>query len=347
MIYGAYGYTGSLITELAASKGIDPILAGRNADKLAPLADKYGFEARAFDLANITDADVAGVQVFLHCAGPFIHTYKGAMDACLKYGMHYLDITGEWEVFEAFAAIDEQAKAAGIMCMPGTGFDVVPSDCLASYLYSKLPDATKLDLAFHTKGKPSRGTQKTVIESLDKGGAIRKNGKIEHVPSAYKTKNIVFSDGKERSTVTIPWGDISTAYHSTGIPNIKVFMSMPEKTIKSMKFMSWLSPVMSSGLVKGFLRSRVDKLPPGPTEKQRASGYVLLWGRVKNDKGQNVETVMKVPDGYTLTSQTALEVALRIQQGSYTPGFRTPAQQYGADFITEFKGVERKEPVQS
>lgn len=344
MIYGAYGYTGTLITELAVGKGLKPIIAGRNANKLKPLADKLGLEARAFDVADIKDTDVEGVQVFLHCAGPFIHTYKGAMEACLKYGMHYLDITGEWEVFEAFAAIDEKAKAAGIMCMPGTGFDVVPSDCLAAYLYSYMPDATHLDLAFLSKGKPSRGTQKTVIEGLDKGGAIRKNGKIIKVNTAYKTKNIDFGDGKPMSTVTIPWGDVSTAYHTTGINNIKVYMSMPEKAISSMKMMGWLAPVLSSSLIKGFMKSRVDKMPAGPNKEQRKKGYVLLWGRVKNAKGEKLYTTMKVPEGYSLTAATALEIAQRVMSGKFEPGFKTPAGLYGADFITEFDGVERKKP---
>lgn len=344
MIYGAYGYTGTLITERALSKGLKPIIAGRNADKLKPLADKYGLEARAFDLGSISDADVEGVQVFLHCAGPFIHTYKGAMDACLKYGMHYLDITGEWQVFEAFAAQDAKAKAAGIMFMPGTGFDVVPSDCLAAYLYSFMHDATELELAFLSKGKPSRGTQKTAIEGLDKGGAIRENGAIKKVSSTYQTKRIDFGDGKPMSTVTIPWGDVSTAYYTTGIKNIKVFMSLPEKAISSMKMMSWLGPILSNGFVKGFMKSRVDKMPAGPNEEQRKKGYVLLWGRVTNAKGEHVETTMKVPEGYSLTAATALEIAQRVLAGKFEPGFRTPAGMYGADLITEFDGVARKKP---
>ncbi len=343
-IYGAYGYTGELITKLAAEQGLNPILSGRNAAKLQPLAEQYGLESRAVDLNDTSALDAAlhDVKVFLHCAGPFIHTYKPVMQACLKHGIHYLDITGEWEVFEAFAAKTAEAQKLGIMFMPGTGFDVVPSDCLAAYLKQQLPDATDLELAFVSKGRPSRGTQKTMIEGLGKGGAIRKNGKITTVKAGYDVKHIDFGDGQPQSAATIPWGDISTAYYSTGIPNIKVYTGLPEKAIKSMKMSNWLAPVLNIGAVKRFMQSKVDSMPPGPSETQRQKGYVQLWGKATNNAGKAVEATMRVPEGYTLTALTAVAIAGKVLAGEFKPGFQTPASMYGADFITQFDGVERK-----
>lgn len=348
MIYGAYGYTGHLIAKLALENNLRPLLAGRNEAKLKPVADELNLPYRAFDLDKPEKIDKAleGVKVLLHCAGPFVHTYKPMVDACVRNGIHYLDITGEWYVFESVAKLDKEAKEKNIMLMPGTGFDVVPSDCLAAYLSKQLPDATHLELAFRSQGRPSRGTQKTVIEGLDKGGAIRREGKIVEVSNTFSIKTIPFAD-KDAMAVTIPWGDISTAHHSTGIPNIQVYMALPPKAINSMKWSGLLKPVMGLGFVKSFLKSRIDKMPPGPNEQQRAKGYVQMWGEVSNDQGKKVSTTMKVPDGYTLTSQTALYIAMECMADRFKPGFQTPAKAYGADLIIQFDGVERKEPVQS
>lgn len=348
-IYGAYGYTGELITQLAVEQGLSPVISGRNAEKLKPLAEKYQLISRPVDLNHAAALDEAlkDVKVFLHCAGPFIHTYKPVMDACLRNNVHYLDITGEWEVFEAFAAKSKDAASRGIMFMPGTGFDVVPSDCLALYLKEQLPDADDLQLAFASKGRPSRGTQKTMIEGLGKGGAIRRNGAIIKVKAGMDVKDIDFGDGQPQSAATIPWGDIATAYHSTGIPNIKVYMGLPAKAIKSMKMSNFLAPLFNIGAVKRFMQSKVDSLPPGPSPTQRDKGYVRLWGKVTNPAGKSLETTMKVPDGYTLTAQTAVSIAGKVMVDEFKPGFQTPAAVYGADFITQFEGVERKEAIQN
>src|ERR1700730_6262083 len=147
-IYGATGYTGKLTARTAKEKGLKPILAGRNEAKLKAIAEPLGFQSRAFDLSERTklDAALAEVDAVLHIAGLFSSTSKPMADACLRTGTHYLDITGEIDVFEALAARDAEARQAGIMLLPGVGFDVVPSDCLAVHLKEKLPDADDLKI---------------------------------------------------------------------------------------------------------------------------------------------------------------------------------------------------------
>ncbi|HEX8155329.1 MAG TPA: saccharopine dehydrogenase NADP-binding domain-containing protein, partial [Thermoanaerobaculia bacterium] len=176
MIYGANGYTGELIAREAVRRGERPILAGRSGDKIVPLAKELGLDARIFDLDRI---DLHDVDLVLHCAGPFTRTAKPMVRACLEARAHYLDITGELNVFEAVLARDADAKARGITLLPGVGFDVVPTDCLAAKLKERMPDATELWLAFYSRGGSiSRGTMKTMIEHSGKGGAIRKDGAI-------------------------------------------------------------------------------------------------------------------------------------------------------------------------
>jgi short subunit dehydrogenase-like uncharacterized protein len=276
----------------------------------------------------------------LHCAGPFQYTYLPMSAACLATGTHYLDITGEIEVFEGLAAKNAAAEKAGVMLLPGTGFDVVPTDCLANHLKQRLPDASDLILAFYSSGRPSRGTAKTVIEGMGKGGAIRKNGKIISVPAGWKSMEIDFGDGKPRWAATIPWGDVSTAFHSTGIPNIQVYMAMHGKQARKMKYLNWFNWLFDTRFVKDYLKAQVDKRKPGPDEKARNAGSSLLWGQAKNEKGAVVECLLKTPEGYSLTTVTSVEIATRVLNDQYKPGFQTPAKLYGPDFIKQFAGVE-------
>jgi short subunit dehydrogenase-like uncharacterized protein len=341
LIYGAYGYTGDLIARVAKEKGLNPILSGRDAAKLQPLADNLGLEARPISLDNTTKLReaLADVAVVIHAAGPFIFTATPMADACIATGTHYLDITGEIEVFEAMAAKDAEAQAKGIMLMPGTGFDVVPSDCLAKHLSEKLPNCTHLKLAFYSGGKPSRGTAKTIIEGLGKGGAIRKDGKIIKVPAGYKTKEIDFGDGKKRWAATIPWGDVSTAWYSTGIPNIEVYMAMHGKQAKKLKYVNWLGWLLNMEPVKNYLKAQVDKRPAGPDADERELVAMLLVGEATNKEGIKAAALMKVPEGYTLTAMTSVAIAQKVLAGEFKPGFQTPSNVYGSGFIGTFPGA--------
>ena len=157
-------------------------------------------------------------------AGPFVRTSATMVAACLASGAHYLDITGEIGVFEACKRHDADARQAGVVLLPGVGFDVVPTDCLSARLAEQLPDATLLELAFCGGGSFSRGTLKTMVLGQDQGGAIRKDGRIVRVPVGWKTQPISFRD-KSRVGVTIPWGDMSTAHWSTGIQNIHTYIA--------------------------------------------------------------------------------------------------------------------------
>src|SRR5687768_4877984 len=50
MIYGANGYTGTLLAEEAVRRGHKPVLAGRSAEKIRPLADRLGLSVREASL---------------------------------------------------------------------------------------------------------------------------------------------------------------------------------------------------------------------------------------------------------------------------------------------------------
>lgn len=342
LIYGAYGYTGDLIARLAADEGAHPVLAGRDDDKVAALAHELGLEYRVFGLDDpaALDKGLAGIDVVLHCAGPFSRTSRKMTAACLRTNTHYLDITGEFVVFEACAAQGAAAAQAGVMLMPGVGFDVVPSDCLANHLKARLPQATSLTLAFRpVGGQSSHGTATTMVEGLGQPNFVRRDGKIVPVRLGKLSRQVDFGRGP-KPCLSIPWGDISTAYHSTGIPNIEVYIGVSASTLKGAWLAGFAGPVMRSGLVRGIAQRRVEGAPAGPSDDVRASAFTLLWGEASAGD-ERVQARLKVPEGYTLTSRTAWDIAKRTLAGEAQPGFQTPAMVFGADYICGFEGVER------
>lgn len=342
LIYGANGYTGELITRYAVERGLKPILGGRNSIAIEELAKKHHLDYRVFSLDETSrlDAALAEVDMVLHCAGPFSLTSRAMVEACLRNRKHYTDITGEISVFESMAALDDKAKASEVMVMPGVGFDVVPSDCLARHLKDRLPTATHLSLAFYGMGRISHGTQATMTMNVGRGGAIRKDGKITPVPAAWKSREIDFGEVKKKG-VTIPWGDVSTAYYSTGIPNIEVFTVMPKQNLKMLKLSRYLGWLLATKPVQDYLQKQIP--PGGPSDEERAKGKTLLWGEASDLNGNRVESRMQGPEGYTITAVAALNIAQKILDGNFQPGFQTPAKAYGADLVLEIEGVSRQD----
>jgi short subunit dehydrogenase-like uncharacterized protein len=335
LIYGANGYTGELIAREAVRRGLRPILSGRSAERLAPLANDLGLEARAFPLDR---PNLAGVDAVLHCAGPFVHTSAPMVRACIDAGAHYLDITGEIAVFEAIMAMNDAAVRGGVTLIPGVGFDVVPTDCLAAMLAARLPGATELELAFYSPGAElSRGTLKTMIEGLGEGGAVRRDGRIVRVPPAYAMREIPFSCGP-RIAMTIPWGDVSTAFHTTGIPNIRVYTAASPKSIARMRRIRSLLPILGITPIKRLLQAYVNRRT-GPGAEQRASGRTYLWGRVTDGKS-DVTMTMTTPEGYAFTVISALAAVERLLASPKRPGSFTPSKFFGAEFVTSLPGVE-------
>jgi short subunit dehydrogenase-like uncharacterized protein len=330
LLYGANGYTGQLIVAECLRRGLRPILAGRHADRLAPLAAAHGLDTRIFGLDGTIPLE--GVRVLLHAAGPFIRTSTPMVRACLAQGVHYLDITGEIAVFERCRAQHEAAQKAGVVLLPGVGFDVVPTDCLGARLAEVLPGASLLELAFAGGGGFSRGTLKTMLLGAGEGGAIRQQGRITRVPTAWRTQTIPFRD-KPRSAVTIPWGDVSTAHWSTGIPDIHTYLALPPSARQGMVWQKRLAPLLGVPFIRAFAERQIDARVAGPSEAVRATARMQLFGRVTHADGRVRTGTAVTPEGYRLTAIAAVECAHRMLTQPPSPGYHTPSSAFGAGFL--------------
>ena len=346
LLYGSYGYTGQLIVDHAAKEGLHPILAGRDEHKLRAQAEKHNLQYRAFSLDETSKLDSAlhEVDVVLHCAGPFVHTFRQMAEACLRNKKHYVDISGEIPGFEALAEMDAQAKQADIMLLPGGGFDVVPSDCLAAHVKQRLPSATRFRLFMNGVGAGvSRGTAKSAIENMHRQGRIRRDGKLVQVPPAWQVLKQDFGRGPV-NVVSVGWGDVSTAFYSTGIPNIETYFAFPRVMIDFFYGMRLLGPLFYNGIAKTLLKTVVNTfLPPGPNEEKRKKRFAMMIGEVKDGQGNRAASKLITPEGYTCTALTTVEIMKRILNGEYKVGFQTPSLAYGSDFILQFPCVKRED----
>ena len=339
MIYGANGYTGELIAREAVSRGLKPVLAGRSEAKVQQLAASLGLQARIFDLANAAAAvkGVEGMGLVLHCAGPFSATAAPMMAACLATHAHYLDITGEISVFEHARTLGEAARAAGVVICPGVGFDVIPTDCVAAALKAALPDATHLALGFDSRSGLSPGTAKTSVEGLAQGGKVRQDGRIISVPLAYKTRRIDFGDG-EKLAVTIPWGDVSTAYATTGIPNIEVYIPSSPAMVARLRRANRFRWLIGTGLAQRFMKSRIERRVKGPSAAKRDAHPTFVWGEATNPRGDKRVARIKTANGYSLTVTGSLAVAEHLFANGVPGGAYTPAKLIGPDLVTRLPG---------
>jgi saccharopine dehydrogenase (NAD+, L-lysine-forming) len=326
MVYGANGYSGSLLARLAAARGERPLLAGRSS-AVAALAAQLDLPHRSFPL---TAPDLSGVTAVVNCAGPFAATARPLVQACLTAGAHYLDITGELDVFDWMFAQSARAEAAGVVLLTGAGFDVVPTDCLAATLVAAMPGAVRLELAFDAPGGLSRGTARTSLAEAASGGRRRVDGRLVETPFGTPSRTVPFPSG-ERTVGATRWGDLVTAYHSTGVRNITVYMRLPRNAG---------SPLVQL-LRFGPLRALARALIPagGPSTSTRAGTGCEVWGEVTSASGATLTATLTGPNAYALTADASLRAVQAVLAGGIPPGTHTPSTALGAGFAATLDGV--------
>lgn len=356
MIYGATGYTGVLLAEEAVRRGHKPVLAGRSEAKLRALAERLGLTYSTFPVDDAFrirhHIEQANVELVLHAAGPFVYTSAPMVEACLAANVHYLDITGEIPVFEAVFAQDRLAKENGIVLMSGVGFDIVPSDCLAAYVASKIPDAVELEIAIdalnviseNKESGVSAGTFKSSLEMIPGGGRVRRGGKLQPYDFGSDQRTFIFPHG-QRKTLAIPWGDISTAYFTTGIPDITVYMSYPPKQIAILGYTGHLLRyILQVDAIRERIARAADEHIPGPSQTARETNRSHIYARASNLNGEFAEAWLETLEGYQFTMKAGIRCVERVLDGDYS-GALTPAKAFGADFVLEIGETIRRDRI--
>ena len=343
LIYGAYGFSGAAISRLAQSYDIEPVLAGRNPEKLHALADELNFSRIPLSLDDHeTLVEVLRhFELVMHIAGPYTFTAKPMLDAAVVAGTHYVDLTGENHVIEAQLARDDEFRAANIMVMPAVGYDVVPTDCLNLHVAQRVSDPIKLELVMNGEYKSaegaqvSRGTIKSGLELLSRPTKMRIDGEMVEVDKPKVITREV--DGQKQTLVQIPWADMVTSWVSTGIPTIEVYQQRGDLP-------GWISWLIKREWGKNLLIWLVDNyFPEGPPQEAQETRQTQLVATASNAAGESFSAEMITPEPYRLTFHSALIIARRIVDGHWEAGFLTPAKVYGTDLALEIPGVTRRD----
>lgn len=338
LIYGANGYTGRLIAEEAVARGARPVLGGRNGASVASLAERLGCRAEAFDVHSRHEVELAvrKVRTVVNCAGPFSQTAYELATACVAAGVNYLDISGEVHEIERIFSLDALAQRSGSVLVPGVGY--AHSDCLCASVASQLDAPVSLALAFQGFGSASRGTVRTALEDLARGGALLRDSRLVPACEAQLRCVVPFASGA-RHAASVTWGDLAIAPHSTRTPNMTVYTAMPRIT-------SWLSPLVGlfgALLRSAWLRRRVERLAdalvknPGPEERDQ--GRIEYWACATDASGRSAARTMTAPNIYKLTVDAVLAALARLSLESVRPGAHAPASAFGVDFMHELPGV--------
>lgn len=343
LLYGAYGYTGRLIAREAADRGLEPMLAGRDAIRLETLGIGLGLPTRVVSLSTPDQLRevLHEASAVVHCAGPFAQTSPPMVDACLATGTHYLDLTGEMEVFRRLSNRGEEAKAAGIMLLPGIGFDVVAGDCLGHYLANRFSSATTLEIALYAEGGVSRGTLKTLIEQMGRGSLVRREGELREVPLGWTSRTVDFG-GRRRRVISIPEGSVVTSGISTGVPNVTTYLSLPPLVQTLLRASRYVRGLLTWPPFKRLLKRIVELRRAGPTAEARRRGRTVVWGAARHGGGSPFTARLHGPEAYTFTARAVVNAMERVLEGTAPSGYQTPSTAFGADFVLDVDGVERR-----
>jgi short subunit dehydrogenase-like uncharacterized protein len=348
LVYGASGYTGALVARRAAERGLDLLLAGRREAPLAALGRELDRAHATFALDDVTalDAAVSSCDVVLHCAGPFVHTWRPMAAACLRARRAYVDITGEPPVFDALAALDASARSAGIVLLPGAGFDVVPADTLAAHLARRLRSASQIAIGMRGFGTISRGTARTALESLAAmRPSLRAGVRAARRRGPPRTRMFSFH-GRERAAVLLPSADAASMRRSTGVADCAYYMVAPRAVRLALPLLTAAAPFAPMLRITALREAAVRLLTrgaAGPTAEERARGTVELVGEAEDATGARVATRLTVPHGYALTALSAVEIAERLLVAAPPPGFHTPSSAFGPDLLLGLPGVFRQD----
>jgi short subunit dehydrogenase-like uncharacterized protein len=343
LVYGAYGFTGRLLLENLEQRGIPFILAGRDDRRLEQLASELGAPFRVFALEDDDAADraLSGVKVALNAAGPFVSTTARFLAACLRNRVHYLDVSGEVGPLEHAAGLGDAARSMDVMVLPGVGFDVVPSDCLAVHLARRLPGAKSLELSVSGSNLLSRGSARAFAEHAGIPICVRKAGVLE--PLHFRTQVRWVDFGFDvRPALAVSWGDLVTAFHSTGIPDISVYFEATAARCLAIGMNQWFGWAMGVPWAKSWIKAGLGSVPEGPSPEERGRETAVIVGEVRTGT-ERARARLVTPEAYTFTGVAGAAVVERVLAGAVVPGFQTPASLLGPDFVLSLPGVRRED----
>ena len=333
-ILGATGYTGRLCAHEAVRAGLQVRLAGRRREALEALASRTG--ADAVTVADTADerslvALAESSDVLLSTVGPYAVLGKPVVEAALRGGCHYLDVTGEVEFLRWVYAHDALARGAGLTFLPGVGFDGVPGDLLAALAAERL-DGRVLEarVAYAMRNvRPSRGTARTML------GALQTTSRQPLWQAPFPPPV------GRRPALPAPMPEVVTLERSTGATVTQAYLASRLAPLAAPLAAPAGAALRALATTPAWslVQRAVDLLPEGASAESRARSEALVVAEVRSATG-SATAWARLRDIYGVTATIAVAYAQRLLAGDLPRGVLTPSQAAPAETIFKAAGAE-------
>ncbi len=294
VLYGATGFTGRQCVKYFsqhAPPGIRWAIAGRDRTKLGRLdAGVPAMVADSQDQLSI-DAFVRRAGIVLSTAGPFKLYSDAVVDACVRFGTHYVDISGEtlW-MRSLIDRYHERAAANGTRVIPGCGFDSVPSDLGATWIARQIGNAIEVKAYYEFKaGRPNGGTVATGFHVASLGSADQLRNPFLLAPEVqrpatpleYDPTNAHFDQDVRVWVTPFIMGPINSRIVRRSCSLLGLDFAYQEFTKASGAVPAYIAAgfggLLKHSLHSPFLRKQMQRLLPpsgtGPTEEAMERGW--------------------------------------------------------------------------
>lgn len=363
ILYGATGFTGRQTVayfKKYAPAGLRWAVAGRNRAKLEALDARVPVIAADSSDVQAIDAMVASARVVLNTAGPFALYGTAIVDACVRLGTHYADITGEtpW-VRMLIDRHHEKASAEGTRIVPFCGFDSIPSDIGAMLISRALgPETSEVKAFFKMRGGLNGGTFASAVNLFESGqqdkvsdlfllspGITRAPRELERDPAS-----AAFDADLQTWTAPFIMGAINTRVVRRSCQILGLDFAYQEYTNAGGHFAASILAGGGSFFEKAMrstgLRQILKKISPapgqGPSEKTMDGGWFRcdLFGRARD--GRTVRGVIsdQGDPGNRVTVKCLCESALALALDPLPDraGVLTPSTAMGDALIARLRG---------
>lgn len=314
-VYGATGHTGTFVIAELQRRGLAVVAVGRDVSKVP-----VGVTVRvaAIDDAAALDRAFAGCSVVINCAGPFLDTASPVVEAALRAGSAYLDVTAEQaSALSIFERYDQHARIAGVAVIPAAGFYGGLADLLASALVGHRPVdemtvAIALDHWWPTKGTRKTGERNRVPRMVVENGSL-----VPMATPTTKTEWAFDAPHGLQDMEEMPFSEIITISRHLHVRNLRAHLN-------------------SASL--GEIRDAATPVPVA-IDTQGRSAQKFAMEVVARDGAGVRRAVARGQDIYAVTAPLVVEAAARMLRPSFDrSGALSLGEAFDADdFLRSFR----------
>lgn len=296
-VFGAAGHTGQFVVRELMRRGRTPVLIGRDEGRLRQAASSLGLEqgvAHIEDPASL-DRAFAGASAIINCAGPFLDTAPSVIEAALRGGAHYLDVTAEQgAALGAFERYSDAAREAGVAVVPAMAFYGGLGDLLATAAMGDWTSADTIELAVALDSwRPTRGTRLTGQRNTARRMVVSR-GQLDFLADPAPARSWDFPS---------PFGTqnmVALAFTET------ILMS---RHIKAREINAYLNLAPLADV------RNPDTPPPSPAEESGASAQTFIVEAVVRKDGEIRRRSVRGRDIYAITAPLVVEATERVLDG--------------------------------